>query len=187
MKSQLVSSKMTPTKRINAGLQLSSPLHSFSLSLSPCRCPPCRCCWSLATFSTNTSSSSSFFSRRPKTLEEQRNNNNNSNNNDYNRDNRRLITQYGKCGELEKAKNIFQTIKQPNIITYNAMMSAFRQNGHDKEADELFHQFNTNGLTPNETSQHKLSGIEIRDEPKKKYSDMSSSAAKNFRGKMTGK
>jgi pentatricopeptide repeat protein len=63
-----------------------------------------------------------------------------------------LIRTYGKCGELEEAQKIFQTIKQPNIITINVMMSAYIKNGLYKEALELFYQHQAKGLTPDETT-----------------------------------
>jgi len=35
-----------------------------------------------------------------------------------------LINMYSKCGSVEEAQKIFVKIKQPNVISYTAMINA---------------------------------------------------------------
>jgi pentatricopeptide repeat protein len=63
-----------------------------------------------------------------------------------------IINMYGKCGCLEEAIEIFNSIKacDRNIITWSTMILAFGQHGKGKEAPELFEQMQQEGLLPNE-------------------------------------
>ncbi|KAJ4715941.1 Pentatricopeptide repeat-containing protein [Melia azedarach] len=49
-----------------------------------------------------------------------------------------LIDMYGVCGELKKAEQIFEIITGKNLVSWNAMIAAYVQNGQNKDAMKLF-------------------------------------------------
>lgn len=59
-----------------------------------------------------------------------------------------LISLYGKCRDISTAKHLFQQIKHPDIIAYNAMISAFSCNQETEYAINLFKELSS--------SQHKV-------------------------------
>ncbi len=65
-----------------------------------------------------------------------------------------IINMYGKCGCLEEAMKIFNSIKvsERNIITWSTMISVYGQNGKGKEALELFEQIQQEGFIPDEAT-----------------------------------
>ncbi|XP_015059768.1 pentatricopeptide repeat-containing protein At1g53600, mitochondrial [Solanum pennellii] len=60
-----------------------------------------------------------------------------------------LISMYSKCGSLDDAYRIFKFINYPNIVSFNAMITGFAQNGYGEEALRLFHQLQNEGEQPN--------------------------------------
>ncbi|EPS65385.1 hypothetical protein M569_09392 [Genlisea aurea] len=62
-----------------------------------------------------------------------------------------LINMYAKSGELESAKRIFHYMERKDIVTWNAMISGFAQNGEAEETISLFDSMMRNGRPePNE-------------------------------------
>eukprot|EP01018_Ginkgo_biloba_P015477 Gb_20634 [translate_table: standard] len=51
-----------------------------------------------------------------------------------------LITMYAKCRNLEDALRNFDKMPERNVVTWNAIIAGYAQNGHGKEALELFCQ-----------------------------------------------
>ncbi|CAF2048261.1 unnamed protein product [Rotaria magnacalcarata] len=49
-----------------------------------------------------------------------------------------LINMWGKSGSFVKAQQIFESVSNPNIITYNSMINVYGLNGMGSEAIELF-------------------------------------------------
>ncbi|XP_024520108.1 pentatricopeptide repeat-containing protein At3g09040, mitochondrial [Selaginella moellendorffii] len=49
-----------------------------------------------------------------------------------------LVNMFGKCGSLSDAKRVFDRIAFRDVISWNALMSVYIQQGHRKEAFELF-------------------------------------------------
>lgn len=49
-----------------------------------------------------------------------------------------LTTLYAKCGALVVAKSLFDQIKVPNVMLWNAMISGYAKNGCAEEAIQLF-------------------------------------------------
>ncbi|KAL6013483.1 hypothetical protein ACLOJK_003981 [Asimina triloba] len=59
-----------------------------------------------------------------------------------------LVDMYAKCGMLGDASDIFQRILHRDVITWNAMISGYSQNGLSYEALSLFHQMRLHGFLP---------------------------------------
>ncbi|CAF1029060.1 unnamed protein product [Rotaria magnacalcarata] len=55
-----------------------------------------------------------------------------------------LIDMWGKSGDIDQAKQIFQSISQPEIITYNSMINAYARNGMGYEAINLYNKIPEN-------------------------------------------
>lgn len=49
-----------------------------------------------------------------------------------------LVTFYAKCGNLEDANKMFETLSQKNVVSWNAIISGHEQNGDNKVAINLF-------------------------------------------------
>jgi pentatricopeptide repeat protein len=63
-----------------------------------------------------------------------------------------LINFYGKCGELDEARTIFNAALQKNTVIWSAMIAACAQNGQGKEALALLEQMHQQGVPPNEVT-----------------------------------
>ncbi|KAF2302148.1 hypothetical protein GH714_032966 [Hevea brasiliensis] len=59
-----------------------------------------------------------------------------------------LVDMYGKCGELKSAKCVFGQINEKNLVSWNAMIAAYAQNGWSREALELFQRLQNEPLKP---------------------------------------
>lgn len=59
-----------------------------------------------------------------------------------------LIDLYGSCGKPKLAEHIFAQITEKGLITLNAMIAAYVQNGHNIEAIELFQDLSNKPLKP---------------------------------------
>lgn len=60
-----------------------------------------------------------------------------------------MIDMYAKCGCLESAREIFDRMKEKNVISWSAMIAAYGYHGKGKEAIELFHMMLSCGVLPN--------------------------------------
>ncbi|EFJ14259.1 hypothetical protein SELMODRAFT_16697, partial [Selaginella moellendorffii] len=49
-----------------------------------------------------------------------------------------LLSMYAKCGQLHRSRSLFDRIANPSGVSWNAMISAYAQNGHPVEAFDLF-------------------------------------------------
>ncbi|CAO2817862.1 unnamed protein product [Amaranthus hypochondriacus] len=61
-----------------------------------------------------------------------------------------LIDMYGKCGQLEKARNIFDSMVERDVITWNVMISCYGIHGDAKSAIEVFKHMEEFRVRPNE-------------------------------------
>lgn len=59
-----------------------------------------------------------------------------------------LIDMYGKCGDLKSAECVFGHLNEKNLISWNAMIAAYVQNGCTREALELFHRLQNEPFKP---------------------------------------
>ncbi|KAL8196183.1 hypothetical protein R6Q57_025183 [Mikania cordata] len=62
-----------------------------------------------------------------------------------------LIDMYSKCGQVNAAKFMFESLPDKNLVTYNAIISGFAHNGNSAKVIELFEQLkHTKDLQPDE-------------------------------------
>ncbi|XP_024532137.1 pentatricopeptide repeat-containing protein At2g13600 [Selaginella moellendorffii] len=58
-----------------------------------------------------------------------------------------LVNMYGKCGDLDQAREIFNAMPAKGFVTWNAMLAAYAQHGHAASALDLFHLMNLDGVS----------------------------------------
>ncbi|GAV85064.1 PPR domain-containing protein/PPR_2 domain-containing protein, partial [Cephalotus follicularis] len=64
-----------------------------------------------------------------------------------------LIDMYSKCGLMKDAESIFQSLPKKNLVTWNAMISGYVQNGNSTKVIQLFEQLKIlKDLKPDEVS-----------------------------------
>ncbi|XP_033516649.1 pentatricopeptide repeat-containing protein At4g30700 [Nicotiana tomentosiformis] len=59
-----------------------------------------------------------------------------------------LVDMYAKCGNIEEARQVFDSIVEKNVVTWNAMISAYGLHGCGREALVLFDQMLDSGVSP---------------------------------------
>ncbi|KAK7345325.1 hypothetical protein VNO77_15927 [Canavalia gladiata] len=59
-----------------------------------------------------------------------------------------LVTMYVKCGEVERARQLFDEMPVKDLITWNAMISGYAQNGHARLVLELYSEMKLGGVSP---------------------------------------
>ncbi|XP_024524311.1 pentatricopeptide repeat-containing protein At4g18520, chloroplastic-like [Selaginella moellendorffii] len=59
-----------------------------------------------------------------------------------------LVDMYGKCGSLEDALTVFNSMKKRDIVSWTAMIAAYARNGHSSRALEIFRMVLAEGLRP---------------------------------------
>lgn len=60
-----------------------------------------------------------------------------------------LIDMYSKCGELEKAVQVFESVDQRDVFVWSAMIAGFAMYGRGKDALDLFLQMQEAQVMPN--------------------------------------
>lgn len=60
-----------------------------------------------------------------------------------------LIDMYSKCKEIVKARRVFDLMEDKEVVSLNAMISGYVQNGHIKEAFCLIQEMILSGMKPN--------------------------------------
>ena len=63
-----------------------------------------------------------------------------------------LVNMYAKCGSISDARLVFDEMGRPNIISWNAMITAYAQHSHCEEAFEVFRQMQQVGMKPDQIS-----------------------------------
>ncbi|XP_057850679.1 pentatricopeptide repeat-containing protein At1g56690, mitochondrial [Cryptomeria japonica] len=63
-----------------------------------------------------------------------------------------LIDMYAKCGSIQKARDLFDKMSQPDVVSWNAMTAAYAQNGFCEDALRLFELMKGSGIYPNHVS-----------------------------------
>ncbi|XP_002978804.2 pentatricopeptide repeat-containing protein At2g29760, chloroplastic [Selaginella moellendorffii] len=59
-----------------------------------------------------------------------------------------VVTMYGRCGRIDTAREVFDGISLPDVIAWSAMLTAYSQNGHGKEALAVLAEMDVLGLKP---------------------------------------
>ncbi|KAH9287824.1 hypothetical protein KI387_031941 [Taxus chinensis] len=60
-----------------------------------------------------------------------------------------LIAMYGKCGEVEFARQVFDKMPQRDLVSWTALIAAYAQNGRGNESLQLFGMMQLEGVKPN--------------------------------------
>ncbi|CAJ1968140.1 unnamed protein product [Sphenostylis stenocarpa] len=60
-----------------------------------------------------------------------------------------MIDMYAKCGNIDSAREVFDRMKEKNVISWSAMIAAYGYHGRGKEAIDLFHMMLSCGILPN--------------------------------------
>ncbi|PKA66337.1 Pentatricopeptide repeat-containing protein [Apostasia shenzhenica] len=60
-----------------------------------------------------------------------------------------LTTMYARCGEVRRAKLLFDGMQKKDVVAWSAMISAFAQAGHPEEAVTVFRMMHLEGITAN--------------------------------------
>ncbi|XP_057872340.2 pentatricopeptide repeat-containing protein DOT4, chloroplastic-like [Cryptomeria japonica] len=63
-----------------------------------------------------------------------------------------LVDMYAKCGSIDKAHELFDKMAQRNVVSWNAMIAGYVQNGFVEKALETFKQMQLAGVKPNSTT-----------------------------------
>lgn len=58
------------------------------------------------------------------------------------------ITLYSRCGKIEAAQNIFDSIQEKNLISWNSIMGGYAQNGQGRKVIEVFQNMLVVGCKP---------------------------------------
>ncbi|TQE01169.1 hypothetical protein C1H46_013192 [Malus baccata] len=56
---------------------------------------------------------------------------------------------YPKCGEIKKAKRLFDEMPEKETASWNTLINGFAVNGHGEEALEIFLDMQTGNFMPN--------------------------------------
>ncbi|KAJ7568598.1 hypothetical protein O6H91_01G039600 [Diphasiastrum complanatum] len=63
-----------------------------------------------------------------------------------------LVDMYGKCGYISYARDIFDSMPERDMVTWNAMISVYSNNGKGKDAFLLFQQMQLEGVKLNKVT-----------------------------------
>ncbi|KAL5545820.1 hypothetical protein UlMin_005507 [Ulmus minor] len=59
-----------------------------------------------------------------------------------------LLTMYVKCGSVDSARNMFDVMPEKGLITWNAMISGYAQNGFATHVLDLYREMELVGISP---------------------------------------
>ncbi|GAV88559.1 PPR domain-containing protein/PPR_2 domain-containing protein/DYW_deaminase domain-containing protein [Cephalotus follicularis] len=60
-----------------------------------------------------------------------------------------LINMYARCGNVSKAREVFDSMNERNVVAWTAMISGYGMHGYGSQAVELLHQMRACGVRPN--------------------------------------
>nr|GEW86863.1 pentatricopeptide repeat-containing protein At1g08070, chloroplastic-like [Tanacetum cinerariifolium]GEX06395.1 pentatricopeptide repeat-containing protein At1g08070, chloroplastic-like [Tanacetum cinerariifolium] len=61
-----------------------------------------------------------------------------------------LVDMYSKCGDLESAEYVFDQLRNPDVVAWNAMIMGFSMNGQSKMTLQFFTRMKRESVMPNE-------------------------------------
>ncbi|ONK67721.1 uncharacterized protein A4U43_C05F3060 [Asparagus officinalis] len=63
-----------------------------------------------------------------------------------------LVSMYARCGVIDDSEKVFSSMEEPNIVSWNSLLSGCAQHGYCIEALRLFEQMRTIRIKPNSTT-----------------------------------
>ena len=60
-----------------------------------------------------------------------------------------IVDMYAKCGSIDAAAEVFSTMPERNLISWNSMIAGYAANGRAKQAINVFDQMRNMGFEPN--------------------------------------
>ncbi|XP_057869583.2 pentatricopeptide repeat-containing protein At3g24000, mitochondrial isoform X2 [Cryptomeria japonica] len=63
-----------------------------------------------------------------------------------------LLDMYSKCGRTDDAHTSFVMIPEPNLVSWNALIAGYAQNGYGEEAFQLFREMQWEGMKPDQST-----------------------------------
>ena len=60
-----------------------------------------------------------------------------------------LVDMYAKCGQLEQSRELFDSMPEKDVISWNVMISGYGMHGHAKSAIEIYQEMEVSNLKPN--------------------------------------
>eukprot|EP01018_Ginkgo_biloba_P036700 Gb_40432 [translate_table: standard] len=60
-----------------------------------------------------------------------------------------LVAMYANCGSVQIARQVFDNMSERDVVSWNAMIDGYNQNGHADEALTLFNRMQLEGIKPN--------------------------------------
>lgn len=63
-----------------------------------------------------------------------------------------VVTMYSRCGQIEEAQKMFNSIVVKNLVSWNAMMAGYAQNGQGRKVIEVFEKLLDVGNVPDHIS-----------------------------------
>ncbi|KAL4361029.1 hypothetical protein GQ457_04G034700 [Hibiscus cannabinus] len=61
-----------------------------------------------------------------------------------------LIDMYAKCGQIEKSRELFISMKEKDVVSWNVMISGYAMHGDAKSALQIFQQMEESDAKPND-------------------------------------
>ncbi|XP_024518174.1 pentatricopeptide repeat-containing protein At3g57430, chloroplastic [Selaginella moellendorffii] len=63
-----------------------------------------------------------------------------------------LVNMYGKCGSLAEARGVLEGMEVKSVVSWNAMITAYAQHRHGREALELLKKMDLEGIPPSKVT-----------------------------------
>jgi pentatricopeptide repeat protein len=60
-----------------------------------------------------------------------------------------LVDMYAKCGRVETARDVFDRISEPDVVSWTAIIAGYAMHGSAKEALKFFEDMKHSGISPN--------------------------------------
>ncbi|XVF61600.1 hypothetical protein PTKIN_Ptkin08bG0143300 [Pterospermum kingtungense] len=61
-----------------------------------------------------------------------------------------LIDMYAKCGQIEKSRELFNSMKEKDVVSWNVMISGYGMHGDAKSGFQIFQQMEESNIKPND-------------------------------------
>ncbi|XP_043694197.1 pentatricopeptide repeat-containing protein At1g11290, chloroplastic-like [Telopea speciosissima] len=63
-----------------------------------------------------------------------------------------LVSMYARCGSIDDSKQVFSSMDQPDLVSWNSLLSGCAQHGYGREAVDLFEHMRRTGIKPDQTT-----------------------------------